>query len=99
MDKYIYMSIFFFFAFFFFLGPHPWHVEVPRLGNELELQLPAYTSATATQDQSRICDLHHSSWQNQILNPLSKGPAASWFLVGFVAAAPQQELQHHFFYP
>ena len=23
--------------FFVFLGPHPWHMEVPRLGAELEL--------------------------------------------------------------
>ena len=26
------MSISFFPFFFFFLGPHPWHMEVPRLG-------------------------------------------------------------------
>ena len=32
---------------FFFLGPHPQHVEVPRLGIELELQLPAYTTVTS----------------------------------------------------
>ena len=32
--------------FFFFLGLHPWHVEVPMLGDELEMQLPAYTTAT-----------------------------------------------------
>ena len=25
------------FFFFRFLGPHPWHMEVPRLGVELEL--------------------------------------------------------------
>ena len=36
------------FFFFFFLGPHPLHMEVPRLGVELELQLPAYVTATAT---------------------------------------------------
>ena len=29
--------------------------------------------AIATQDPSRVCDLHHSSQQRQILNPLSKG--------------------------
>ena len=28
-----------------FLGPHPWHMEVPRLGVQLELQLLAYTTA------------------------------------------------------
>ena len=47
-------------------------MEVPRLGAESELQLPAYTSATATPVLSRIFDLHHSSRQHQILNPLSK---------------------------
>ena len=43
---------FFFFFFFFFvlLGPHPRHMEVLMLGGELELQLPAYTTATATRD-------------------------------------------------
>ena len=38
-----------------FLGPHVLHVEVPRVGVELELQLPACT--TATPDLSCICDL------------------------------------------
>ena len=56
---------------FSFLQPHLWHVEVPRLGVELELQLPAYTAATATQDQSRVCHLCHSLQQHLILNPLS----------------------------
>ena len=28
--------------------------------------------ATAMWDPSRICNLHHSSWQRQILNPLSE---------------------------
>ena len=36
--------------FFFFLGLHLQHMEVPRLGVKLELQLPAYTTATAMQD-------------------------------------------------
>ena len=31
--------------FFFFLGLHPWHIEVPRLGAESELQLPATGTA------------------------------------------------------
>ena len=59
------------FLVFFFLGPHPQHMEVPRLGIELELQLLGYTTATATPDPSRICNLYHSSGQCQILNPLS----------------------------
>ena len=57
---------------FFFLGPHPWHMEVPRLGVLSKLWLPASVTATATQDLSCICDLHHCSQQHQILNPLSK---------------------------
>ena len=47
-------------------------MEVPRLGDESGLQLPAYATATATRDPSRICDLKHSSWQHWILDPLSR---------------------------
>ena len=57
---------------FCFLGLHPQHMEVPRLGVELELQLPVYTPGTATWDQSPVCDLHHSSRPRRILNPLSE---------------------------
>ena len=45
-------------------------MKVPRLGVESELQLPAYATATAMQDPSSICDLHHSSQQCCILTPL-----------------------------
>ena len=48
---------------FCFLGPHLRHTEVPRLGVQSELQLPAYTTARAMQDLSHVCDLHLSSWQ------------------------------------
>ena len=47
-------------------------MEVPRLGVESQLQLPAYATAIATQDLSLVCDLHHSSQQCWILNPLCK---------------------------
>ena len=47
-------------------------MEIPRLGVESELLLLAYTTVTATQDLSLVCDLHHSLCQHQILNPLSK---------------------------
>ena len=62
----------FFFGLFVFLWLHPQNMEVPRLGVQLELQLPAYTTATEMQDPSRVCDLHHSSWQCWSLNPLSE---------------------------
>ena len=53
--------LFFIFIFFFcFLGPHLRHMKVPRLGVELELQLRAYTTATAMQDLSLVFDRHHS---------------------------------------
>ena len=38
----------------------------------MELQLPAYTTTTATRDPSRVGNLHHSSWQHWTLNPLSR---------------------------
>ena len=59
-----------FFCFFVFLGPHPWHMEVPRLRIKLELQLLA--TATAMPDLSCIRDLHHSSGQRRITCPLSE---------------------------
>ena len=64
------MYLFFLFVCFVFLGLHPLHRKVPRLGVELELQLLDYTTATATWDLSCVCDLHRSSRQHQILNPL-----------------------------
>ena len=65
--------IFLFFIFIFvFLGPLQRHMEVPMLGIESELLLLTYTTATATPDPSRVCDLYHSSRQCRILNPLSK---------------------------
>ena len=59
-------------SFLVFLEPHLWHMEVPRLGVQSELQLPAYTTATATWGPSRVCNLQHSSQQRWVLNPLSK---------------------------
>ena len=60
------------FYFFAFLGLHLPHMEVPRLGVQSELLPPAYTTATATWDPNHVCDLHDSSWQCWILNPVSK---------------------------
>ena len=42
---------------FFFLGQHPWHMEVSSLGVKSELQLPACIMATTTLDPSPVCDL------------------------------------------
>ena len=63
---------------------------------QLELQLLAYTTATIMWDQSCICDLHHSSWQRCILNPLSEAmDQIHVFMdpVGFITAKPFGDLQ------
>ena len=47
-------------------------MEVLGQGVTVELQLQAYTTATAMLDLGYICDLSHSLWQCHILNPLSE---------------------------
>ena len=59
-------------------------MEVPRLGIESELQLLAYTTATATLDLSHIHDLHHILQQHQILNPLSEAKVWTHILMDTV---------------
>ena len=69
-------------------------MEVSRLGVESEVQLIAYATDTAVQDLSCICNLHHSSWQRRIHNPLSKArdpTGALMIVVRFVTTEPQGE--------
>ena len=99
MLYFIYLLIFVFCPLFFFLRAAPWHMEVPRLGVESELLLPAYTTATTTPDPRHVCDLHHSSQQRWILNPLSEARDQTCNLMvpaGFVSTAPRRE-RHLFF--
>ena len=63
---------YYFNCFLVFLGPHPHHLEVPRLGVQSELYAPTYARATATPDPSCVCDLHHSSGQRRIIYRPSK---------------------------
>ena len=82
---------------FVFLGPHLQLMEFPWLGVELELQLVAYT--TATPDPSCVWDLHHSSWQPWILNPLRRlgiEPTSSGNQLGLLMTEPQRELLFFF---
>ena len=74
---------FFFFFFFWLLGPHSWHMEVPRLGVELKLQLPDYT--TEMQNPSCVCDPHGNAgtlahWARPGIKPMS-----SWIPVRFLS--------------
>ena len=68
-------------------------MEVSGLGVELELQLPAYTTATATLDPSRTCDLRYSLQQCWILNPLSKVKDRTHILRETVSGSSLDELQ------
>ena len=75
-------------------------MEVPRLGVKLELQLLAYATAAATANQRCICDLHHSSWQRRVLNPLNEarnGTESSGILVWIITAESQRELWPFFY--
>ena len=79
--------------FFFFLGLHLWHMGVPRLGVQLELQLLPYPTSTAAQDPSHFCDLHHrnAGYLTYWARPGIK-PTSSWILLRFVTAEPWLEL-------
>ena len=86
----------FFLFLFCFGGPHPGHMAVPRRGvqSELQLRARARARARATQDPNLLCNLHHSSRQRHILNPLSRlgmELASSWIPSGFISDEPQQE--------
>ena len=62
----------FFFFFFFCLFCLFRATPVAYGGSQAGGLIGAYTTATAMPDPSRLCDLHHSSWQCWILDPLSK---------------------------
>ena len=63
-----------------FAGLHPWHMEVPRLGAELKLQLLAYTTA-----HSNAGCLTY--WARPGIEPVSL-----WILVRFATTEPWREL-------
>ena len=69
MQLSLYTVIFFFFC---FVRAAPVAYGISQAGVKSELQLPAYTTATAMLGLSCICNLYHSSQQCQILNPLSE---------------------------
>ena len=81
------------FFFFFFFGPHLWHMEVPRLGVQSELQLQAYGTATATLNLSHIhahtavCSKAGSLTWGQGLNPHPHG-----HYVGFLTHWPSMRI-------
>jgi len=78
----------------FFFGPHLQHIEVPRLGVELELQLP--TTARATLDPSCVCGLYRRFVAAPDPLPTEGGrrwnPHPHGYYVGSEPAEPQREL-------
>ena len=73
-SSYRHNTTFFYFFFFFRAAGEAYGSSQARV--KLELELLAYTTATATPDLSHIFDLYHSSRQRCIFNPL--GRARDW---------------------
>jgi len=75
------------------LGPHPRHMEVPRLGVKSEPQPQQHQiqveSVTCTTAHSNAGSLTHGA------RPGIK-PASSWILVGLVTTEPQWDLSVHY---
>ena len=69
-----------------FLGPHPGHMEVPRLGVKSEQQPPACTAATATPDLTYTTGHGNAGSLTHWRRPGIE-PASSWIPVRFITAA------------
>ena len=87
-----------------FMGPHPrhmQHMEVPRLGVKLELQLPTYTTDTVSEPCLQPIPQHTTAHSNarSLTHWVRSGiePTTSWFLVRFVSAVPRSELLYFIF--
>ena len=86
------LVIFFLFFFCFFLGPHPWHKEVPRIGVELDYSCWPMPQSRQGQNQaaSATCTTAHINWSHWERPGIK--PTSSWILIGFVSAEPEGEL-------
>ena len=88
---YIYIYLFI----YLFLGPHLQHMEVPRLGVQLELQLPAYPKPQQGWNWVRSAIYNTAHCNARSLTHWA-GPGveleSSWILVGWVSAEPRREL-------
>ena len=92
-----------FFCFYFpfvFLELHLQHMEVPRLGVQSKLQLPAYATATAMPDprSATYATAHGNAESLAHRGRPGIESMSSWILVGFITAVPQRELLRFFFF-
>ena len=97
----IFLFIFIYFYFYFLLfRATALAYGNSREGVKLELQLPAYTTATAMLDLSLSVTYTTAHGNTGSLTHWTRPgikPTTSWFLVIFISAAPQQELQLQYF--
>ena len=82
------LGLFFFFS-FILLRATPAGYGSSRLGVKSELEPLAYATAIATRDPSHVCNLHYSSGECWILNPLSE--ARDWVHILTVTS----QVHHH----
>ena len=83
---YLFLPTHFYFILFYFicfLEPYLQHMEVSRLGVKSDVQWLTCPAATAMRDLSCICNVHHSSWQHWILNPLGEAKDGTCILMGY----------------
>jgi len=74
--------------------------ESSQVRGQIRVIALALTTAIAMPDPSQVCNLHYSSWQCWIFNPLRSGiePESSRMLVRVVITEPQWELQKRGFF-
>ena len=94
----------FFFFCPFFLGPHPKHMEVPRLGG----LIGATAASLRHSHSSHQCQIQASSATYTTAHGIARSltqwarlgikPATSWFLIRFVSTAPRWELWEGIFW-
>ena len=92
---FLFNSLSFFFLFFLLFRAIPVAYGGSQAGGRIRAIAPATAAATATQDPSHVCDLHHSSGPRQILNPLNEvrdGTQSLMVPSQIVSTAPPREL-------
>ena len=84
--------------FFSFLGPHCGMWSFPgEVSNQSCSHQPIYVTATVTQDPSHVFDLHRSSRQHPILNPLSEARVGTHVLMDPTQVLNPLSSPQHFF--
>ena len=68
----LFLPAFFFFSFFFCLFAFPRATPMAYGGSQARGLIGTVAAGLCHSCRNGGCDLHHSSWQRQILNPLSR---------------------------